>query len=83
MSDFYSAVFEGNFEETKQYLTENFEGGKWDCPTGEENLDGVIDVLYTGAYQPGLDEDVIFEIDRSGNIRCKGDMETFSSIVED
>ena len=83
MSNFYSAVFEGNFEETKQYLTENFEGCKWNCPTGEEDLEGIIDVLDSGAHQSGIDEEMIFEVDYSGNIRCKGDMETFASIVEE
>lgn len=82
MGNFFS-VFEGNFEETKKYLTENFEDRKWDCPTGEEKLDGIIDALDSGAHQPGLEEEVIFEVDRSGNIRCKGDMETFASIIED
>lgn len=83
MSDFYSAAFEGNFEETKQYLTENFERGAWNCPTGEEGLEGIIDVLYSGAYQPGIEEEIIFEVDYSGNIRCKGDLETFANIVEE
>lgn len=83
MSGFYSAIFEGNFEETKQYLAENFEDGKWDCPTGEEDLEGIIDVLDSGAHQPGMESEVIFEIDYSGNVRCKGDMETFASIIED
>lgn len=83
MSEFYSAVFEGDFGETKQYLTENFEDEKWDCATGEEDLAGIIDVLYAGSYQPGIEEKVIFEVDCSGNIRCKGDLEAFASIVEE
>lgn len=81
MSDFYSAVFDGNFEETKKYLLENFDGSRWNCPTGEEDIEGIIDVLDSGAHQPGIEE-IVFEVDYSGNIRCKGDMETFASIVE-
>lgn len=83
MSDFYSAVFEGNFEETKKYLAENFKDSKWNCPTGEEDMEGIIDVLDSGAHHPGTDEEIVFEIDYFGNIRCKGDMETFASIVEE
>lgn len=64
-------------------MTENFEDGKWDCPTGEEDVEGIIDVLYAGVYQPCMDEELIFEIDHSGNIRCKGDMEAFANIIED
>ena len=79
---FNNPVFEGIFEEVKQYLTENFEDGKWNCPIGEEDLEGIIDVLDSGAHQPGIEKKIVFEIDFSGNIRCKGDMETFASIVE-
>lgn len=84
MSNFYSAVFEGNFDETKKYLTENFKDGKWNCPTGKEDLSGIIDVLDSGANRPDhLEEEVIFEVDHSGNIKCKDDLETFANIVEE
>lgn len=82
MVNFFS-VFDGNFEETKQYLTENFEDRKWDCPTGEEDLGGIIDVMDSGVHQPGMEGEAIFEVDYAGNIRCKGDIETFASIIED
>lgn len=83
MSEFYSTVFEGNFEETKQYLMENFDDRQWDCPTGREDLEGIIDVLDAGAHQPGIDAEIIFDVDYSGNIRCNGDIETFANTVED
>lgn len=83
MADFYSTVFEGNFDETKKYILNNFDGRSWDCPTGREDLEGIIDVLYAGAYQPDIDEEVIFEVDYSGNIKSRGDTETFASIVEE
>lgn len=80
MSNFYSAVFEGNFGETSIYLRENFKDGTWDCPTGKEDINGIIDVLDSGAHQPGIEEEIIFEVDHYGNIRCKGDMEIFANI---
>lgn len=83
MSDFYNAVFEGNFEKAKRYLVENFVDGKWNCPTGEEDLQGIIDVLDSGAHQPGIEEEIIFEVDYTGNIRCKGDLDTFANIIND
>lgn len=78
---FFNAIFEGNFEETKQHLLENFEGSRWNCPTGEEDLEGIIDVLDSGAHQPGMEEEVVFEINSAGDIRCKGELEVFANIV--
>ena len=51
-------MFEGNFEETKKYLVENFKNSRWNCPTGAEDLEGIIGVLYAGTF----DGDKIIEV---------------------
>lgn len=76
MSEFYSTVYEGTINEVADYIRENFEDCQWDCPTGIEDVEGIIDVL---SAEPGI----AIEIDYNGNIRCKGDVETFANIVED
>lgn len=91
MSNFFNPVFEGNFdfvtvfegdfEHAAKYIEENFSDSKWFCPTGEEDAEGIIDVLYAGCFQPGLDDEIIIEIDNSGNIRAKGDAQVFAKIV--
>jgi len=82
MSDLYNAVFKGNFEETSNYLRKYFSDSKWECPTGEEDLEGIIDVLYAGCFQPELESEIIIEVDSSGNIRALGDTNIFASIIE-
>lgn len=76
-TDFYMAVFEGTVEETAEYIKKNYSDCQWDCPTGRECVEGIIDMLSSG------DDDVIIEIDGIGNIRCVGNLENFASIVED
>lgn len=76
-TDFYVAVFEGSIEETADYIRKNYEEREWDCPTGREDVEGIINVLES------TDVDVVIEMDGIGNIRCVGDLETFASIVED
>ena len=77
MADFYVSVFEGNIKEVEEYISDNYKGCQWDCPTGREDVDGIISVLES------TDVDVAIEIDGCGNIRCVGDLESFASIVED
>lgn len=76
MQEFYSAVFEGTINEVADYIRENFDGSKWNFPTGTEDVESIIDVL-------SAEPEVVIEIDYNGNIRCKGDKETFANIVED
>lgn len=76
MSEFYSAVYEGTINEVADYIRGNFEDCQWDCPTGIEDVEGIIDVL-------SAEPEIAIEIDYNGNIRCKGDVETFANIVKD
>lgn len=76
MKGFYSAVFEGTIETVADYIREHFEGCERNCPTGTEDVEGIIDVLCA-------EPEVVIEIDYDGNIRCKGSLETFANIVED
>lgn len=78
-TNFYVAVFDGTIEEVAEYIRKNYDGREWDCPTGREDVEGIISVL-----SGGLDgwEDTA-EVDGIGNIRLRGDLETFASIVED
>lgn len=77
MKGFYMAVFEGTVQEAADYIMENYSDREWDCPTGREDADGIIEVM------GGADADVIIEIDGHGNIRCVGDLETFANIVDE
>lgn len=72
-------MFEGNFEETKKYFVENFKNSRWNCPTGAEDLEGIIDVLYAGTF----DGDKIIEVDFVGNIKCQGDKDIFANIIQE
>lgn len=76
-TDFYMAVFEGTVEEIAGYIRENYIGREWDCPTGREDAEGIINVLKS------TDTDVMIEVDGCGNIRCVGGLETFASIAEE
>lgn len=75
-TNFYVSVFDGTVEEISDYIKEKYSDRKWNCPTGTEDAEGIIDVL-------SAEPDVMIEMDGIGNIRCVGDLETFASIVED
>lgn len=76
IAGFNVSVFEGTKEEISEYIKENYEGCEWYCPTGLEDVEGIIEVL-------SVEPDVVIEMDNIGNIRCVGDLETFASIVAD
>lgn len=76
-------MFIGNLKETSQYLQDNFPDRYWDCPTGREDLRGIIDVLYAGCFQPEQEDDDSFEVDYIGNISIKDSKEVFANIVDE
>lgn len=83
----YRIAFEGTVDEVVEYLCQgDYDDFFWDCPTGREDLDGLISVL-----RSGLDEDVFFvQVDILGNIgfsrydgvRVPLDSESVYSIVD-
>lgn len=75
MREFASAVFNGNFYETRDYLRDNHSNDMWNCPTGKEDVEGIIEVLFSGCENP---QNECFEIDYFGNIRIPGELQIFA-----
>lgn len=74
---FCGTVFSGNFEEVIDYIKTNYKESHWDCPTGREDLEGMISVFNSGGDNEEL------EVDGLGNIKFAGDPEIFAFIEEE
>lgn len=76
MKKFYTAIFTGTIQEAVNYIAKNYSDRQWDCPTGREDAEGIINTL------AHTDANVMIEFDGCGNIRCVNDLETFANIVD-